>query len=84
MERVGFEHLSVYSSAAHLEVNNLSNSLLRSWVQIIPPGPLFTVVQVRYCFELVFDSCRTKSLAKPMPYCVVCQYVLYFNYTSYI
>jgi hypothetical protein len=26
-------------------------SWLRSWVQI-PPGPLFTVVQLRYCFEL--------------------------------
>ena len=36
---------------------------LRSWVQIIPPGPLFPVVQIRYCFEFNFNNCRTKSLA---------------------
>ena len=32
---------------------------LRSWVQIIPPGPLFNVVQLRYYFKLIFDECRT-------------------------
>jgi hypothetical protein len=26
---------------------------LRSWVQIIPPSPLLSVVQLRYCFERV-------------------------------
>ena len=26
---------------------------LRSWVQIIPSCPLFTVVQLRYWFELI-------------------------------
>jgi hypothetical protein len=35
-------------------------SRLRSWVQI-PPGPLFTVVQLRHCFEFNFGKCRTKS-----------------------
>ena len=35
--------------------------MLRSWVQI-PPGPLLSVVQLLYCFERVFDECRTKIL----------------------
>ena len=35
---------------------------LRSWVQL-PPGPFLPVVQLRYCFELDFGKCRTKSLA---------------------
>ena len=34
--------------------------MLRSWVQI-PPGPLFPVVQLRYCFEFIFGKCRTNS-----------------------
>jgi hypothetical protein len=32
---------------------------LRSWVQL-PPGPFFTVVQLRYYFECIFGHCRTK------------------------
>jgi hypothetical protein len=39
--------------------------MLRSWVQI-PPGPFLTVVQIRYCYELYFNNCRTKSLAMPI------------------
>jgi hypothetical protein len=31
---------------------------LRSWVQI-PPGPLLSVVQIRYYFERILDNCRT-------------------------
>jgi hypothetical protein len=34
--------------------------LLRSWVQI-PPGPLFPIVQLRYCFERVLNKYRTNS-----------------------
>ena len=32
---------------------------LRSWVQIHPPGPLFPVMKLRRCSDLLFDSCRT-------------------------
>jgi hypothetical protein len=45
--------------------------LLRSWVQI-PPGPFFPVIEIRHCFEIVFGSCRTDSVAMPMPYRTVC------------
>jgi hypothetical protein len=45
--------------------------LLRSWVQI-PPGPLLSVLEIRYCFELDFGKCRTNSAAMPMPYPTVC------------
>gem|GEM_PF-4357273 len=44
VEQVGFEQYSSISIAAFLE----KLLLLRSWVQIIPPGPFFTVVQIRY------------------------------------
>jgi hypothetical protein len=37
--------------------------VLRSWVQILPPGPLFPVVQIRYWNELGFSDCRTNSAA---------------------
>jgi hypothetical protein len=36
--------------------------LLRSWVQILR-GPFLSAVQLRYWFEIVFDSCRTDSAA---------------------
>ena len=39
-------------------------ALLRSWVQI-PPGPFLSVRGLRYCFELVLGSCRTKSFKMP-------------------
>jgi hypothetical protein len=37
----------------------LSLKQLRSWVQL-PPGPFFTVVQLRYYFECIFGHCQTK------------------------
>jgi hypothetical protein len=46
-------------------------SWLRSWVQI-PPGPLFTALEIRYCFEIDFNDCRTKLAAMPMPYPPIC------------
>jgi len=46
---------------------------LRSWIQIIPPGPLIFVTELRYWIKLVSSYCRTKSLAKPMPYPTVCR-----------
>ena len=38
---------------------------LRSWVQI-PPGPLLTVLELRYYFELVLGSCRTIPIEVPL------------------
>jgi hypothetical protein len=35
-------------------------ALLRSWVQIIPPGPFLPVVQLRYYLEFNLDNCSTK------------------------
>jgi hypothetical protein len=35
---------------------------LRSWVQI-PPGPLFTVLELRYWVEFDFNNCQTDSAA---------------------
>jgi hypothetical protein len=34
--------------------------VLRSWVQI-PPGPFLSVRELRYCFELILNKCRTNS-----------------------
>ena len=65
MERVGFEQkLSIESS--------YYQHGLRSWVQI-PPCPLLTVLEIRYCFEFIFSYCRTDSAAMPMPYPPVCR-----------
>jgi hypothetical protein len=41
-----------------------NRALLRSWVQIIPPGPLYHSSELRHYFELILGSCRTKSLAE--------------------
>jgi hypothetical protein len=45
VDRVGFESVRYISIASILDRNDLSQ--LRSWVQI-PPGPLFTVLEIRY------------------------------------
>jgi hypothetical protein len=41
-------------------------ALLRSWVQILPPGPLLSVMKLRYWFEFIFDECRTNLAAIPI------------------
>jgi hypothetical protein len=44
-----------------IEERKESMWLLRSWVQIIPPGPFLSVRELRYCFELILNKCRTNS-----------------------
>jgi hypothetical protein len=46
-------------------------ALLRSWVQI-PPGPLLSVLELRYGLSSILDDCRTNIAAMPMPYPTVC------------
>jgi hypothetical protein len=47
-----------------------------AWVQILHPGPLLPVLEVRYYFKFIFGKCRTKSPAIPMPYPPVCRQTL--------
>jgi hypothetical protein len=68
VERVGFEQLFSFSNtAAPLDKDSspFLESWLRSWVQI-PPGPFLSVLEIRYCFELILMSWRTNSAAMPL------------------
>jgi hypothetical protein len=56
MDRVGFERLFQSMFRYRLKYADW----LRSWVQIIPPGPLLQSSKLRYYFKFVFDECRTK------------------------
>jgi hypothetical protein len=56
------------ASQRMLKVNSQGEDLgrMRSWVQILPPGPFLSVVQLRYYFEFNLDNCRTNSAAIPI------------------
>ena len=63
MDRVGFEGFSIFNISIYTDDKEQRlGSRLRSWVQI-PPGPLLSVVQVRYWFELILNTWRTNSAA---------------------
>jgi len=55
--------------------NSLGKGWLRSWVQIIPPGPFFPVVQLRYYFRFIVGGCRTNWLPLDMIVSSFCVYV---------
>jgi hypothetical protein len=62
----GFEQLKSLSMGATVLLEGKAVSkrrVLRSRVQIISPGPLFPVIQLRYWNELGFSDCRTNSAA---------------------
>lgn len=56
-------NLFVYQGG--LEWLNVKVDALRSWVQIISPGPLLYVMELRYYFEFIFWYCWTNSHKMP-------------------
>jgi hypothetical protein len=69
--RSGWDLNCSCSMLLYEKIERENADLLRSWVQI-PPGPLFTVLEIRYCSEIDFDDRPTETLAMPMPYPTVC------------
>ena len=53
------------NSGSNIVATNIK-FMLRSWVQIIPPGPLLSVLEILYCFGLVLGYRRTNSAAMPL------------------
>jgi hypothetical protein len=39
---------------------------LRSWIQLLPPGPFLPVIELRHYIELVLSNCRTNPAAMPL------------------
>jgi hypothetical protein len=63
LDQMEFKQLCFYGSRFRLEVVESSlEILLRSWVQLPPCGPSFPTRELRYCFELILDYCRTNPL----------------------
>jgi hypothetical protein len=62
LDQMEFKQLCFYGSRFRLEVVESSlEILLRSWVQIIPPGPFLSAMELRHYLELDSNNCWTNS-----------------------